>query len=144
MLIGTRDTRNGPSLRNADKQPRTLVTSNRAGRVDTGQSCLADARMADSDLGKTTTDDQIVDLVYQSFRASGYGQFRQLKVYCDHGRVTLQGSLPTYYLKQVAQTVIRLIPGIRDIDNDVTVPRHNVGWDQFASIAGPPKANIEK
>lgn len=68
-------------------------------------------------------DDQIVDEVYQALHDSGYVQLHALEVYCDNGRVTLQGRLPTYYLKQVAQTAIRLVDGILDIDNDVKVLR---------------------
>jgi osmotically-inducible protein OsmY len=66
-------------------------------------------------------DRSIVDAVYRALRASGYCQLLRLQVYCDHGRVTLQGRLPTFYLKQVAQSALRSIHGIRDIDNDITV-----------------------
>ena len=66
-------------------------------------------------------DHQIVDAAYRALRASGYGQLLSINVYCDHGRVTLQGRLPTFYLKQVAQSVLGRVDGIRDIDNDVTV-----------------------
>ena len=67
------------------------------------------------------TDEQIVVLVNEALRSTGFRQFQGLKVYCDNGRVTLQGQLPTYYLKQVAQTTIRTVDGVRDIDNDVKV-----------------------
>ena len=70
---------------------------------------------------RPVTDDLIVDLVHQALYASGYGQLRRLQAYCDHGRVTLQGRLPTYHLKQVAQSLIDSVPGVRDIDNDVSV-----------------------
>lgn len=123
MPVRTRDNRNWSLLRHVDAPSRPPITGNRDRHVDADRTCLADVTRPDAVQDQTTTDDQIVDLVHQSFRDSGYGQFRQLKVYCDHGRVTLQGSLPTYYLKQVAQTVIRLIPGIRDLDNDVKVLR---------------------
>lgn len=123
MLVRTRDNRNWSLLRHVDAPSPPPITGNRDRHVDAGRTCLADVTGADAAQDRTTTDDQIVELVRQSFRDSGYGQFRQLKVYCDHGRVTLQGCLPTYYLKQVAQTVIRLIPGIRDLDNDVKVLR---------------------
>jgi len=52
---------------------------------------------------------------------SNYAQLRSLKACCDNGRVTLQGRLPTYFLKRVAQQAIQLVPGVRDIDNDVKV-----------------------
>lgn len=64
---------------------------------------------------------QIVDRVWQALHTSGYMQFSRLQVYFEHGRITLQGRLPTYYLKQVAQTAILSVDGVRDIDNDVKV-----------------------
>lgn len=63
----------------------------------------------------------IVDSVHRALRASGYGQLLKLRAQCQHGCVTLQGCVPTYYLKQVAQSVLKAIDGIRDIDNDVRV-----------------------
>ena len=67
------------------------------------------------------TDELIVDLVRRALHASPYGQLPHLQAYCDNGRVTLQGRLPTYYLKQVAQVLIDAVPGVRDVDNDVSV-----------------------
>jgi osmotically-inducible protein OsmY len=66
-------------------------------------------------------DGQIVKLVHRALHASGYIQLRQLQVYFEHGRITLQGRLPTYYLKQVAQSLILAVDGVQDIDNDVKV-----------------------
>lgn len=66
-------------------------------------------------------DRMIVDSAHRALRASGYGQLLKLKAQCDQGRVTLQGCVPTYYLKQVAQSVLNSIDGIRDIANDVKV-----------------------
>ncbi len=66
-------------------------------------------------------DRHLIDCAYRALRARGYGQLLKLKVSCDHGRVTLQGCVPTYYLKQVAQSVLKPIDGIRDVDNDVQV-----------------------
>ena len=67
------------------------------------------------------TDELIVVSVLQALHASPYGRLRHLQAYCDNGRVTLQGHLPTYYLKQVAQALIDAVPGVRDVDNDVSV-----------------------
>lgn len=37
------------------------------------------------------------------------------------GQLVLEGRLPSYYLKQMLQTVLRDIEGVRQIDNRVTV-----------------------
>jgi len=71
--------------------------------------------------GDSSTDTDIEALLQKAFDASPYRQLRSLKIYCHSGRVTLQGCLPTYYLKQVAQTLVREVSDVRDIDNDVKV-----------------------
>lgn len=71
--------------------------------------------------GTRTADQKIVDQACQALRTSGYTQLRHLQVSFEHGRMTLQGQLPTYYLKQVAQSVIQDVAGVREIDNDVKV-----------------------
>lgn len=67
------------------------------------------------------SDEEIVERAYEALSSSGYQLLRNLQVYCDHGRVTLQGRLPTYFLKQLSQSIIRRVDGVRDIDNDIRV-----------------------
>lgn len=66
-------------------------------------------------------DKQIIDLVRAALCSSGYDPLRTLHAYCDDGRVTLEGRVPTYYLKQVAQSVLRTVSGVQRIDNEVHV-----------------------
>jgi osmotically-inducible protein OsmY len=66
-------------------------------------------------------DQEIVNSVRLSMDATGYSALRQVQVYCEHGRVTLQGEVATYFLKQVAQTVVMSVDGTCDIDNDIWV-----------------------
>lgn len=67
------------------------------------------------------TDDEILNDVHDAFRDSGFEQLKRIRAWCDHGRLTLQGRISTYYLKQVAQEIARKVPDIRDIDNDLDV-----------------------
>lgn len=76
--------------------------------------------------GTCDRDRQIIEAVRQALHATGYQQFQRLQVYYEHGRITLQGDLPTYYLKQVAQTVVMSISAVRDIDNDIQI--NNGKW----------------
>lgn len=90
-------------------------------RDDSTNDELSDSKTSAVDVVFATADEVLVALVYQALNSSGYPQLRNLQAYCHSGRVTLQGRLPTYFLKQVAQTVIRSVIGVRDIDNDVKV-----------------------
>ena len=47
--------------------------------------------------------------------------FRRIQWHYDTGTLTLQGSVPTFYLKQVLQTVLRDVEHVRRIDNKVDV-----------------------
>ena len=75
------------------------------------RECLASAR----------ADDEILRLVHLALCACQYTQIQNLRFYCENGRVTMQGRLPSSFLKEVAQSVIHSVIGVRDIDNDVHV-----------------------
>jgi osmotically-inducible protein OsmY len=66
-------------------------------------------------------DSQILNRAKQAIHGCGYEQLRRIRMYCHHGRITLQGRVTTYYLKQVAQEVVRIVPHVRDIDSDLHV-----------------------
>lgn len=66
-------------------------------------------------------DEQIMSDAKRALEDCGYPQLRQVRAYCDHGRITLQGRVTTYYLKQVAQEAVRSIAHVRDVDNDLHV-----------------------
>jgi hypothetical protein len=48
-------------------------------------------------------------------------QFKQITWRFDEGVLTLNGDVPTFYMKQVLQTVLRDIEDVRQIDNRVRV-----------------------
>lgn len=68
-----------------------------------------------------SNDDQILREVVSALCHSGYAQLRTISSYCHHGRVILQGRITTRFLKQVAQDVVRNVPNVKDVDNDLHV-----------------------
>jgi osmotically-inducible protein OsmY len=52
---------------------------------------------------------------------SWYSAIRQLDWQFHEGEVLLRGTLPSYYLKQVAQALILSIPGVKTVLNSVEV-----------------------
>lgn len=52
---------------------------------------------------------------------SNYLALRRLRCEFHEGRLVLNGRVPTYYLKQVAQTIVRQLPAVRRIENRVDV-----------------------
>ena len=53
------------------------------------------------------------------------GRTRHIHIEDHQGELVLRGSVPTYYLKQVLQEVVRDVGGVQRIDNrvDVCSPR---------------------
>lgn len=54
-------------------------------------------------------------------RRSPYFELRSVSCECHEGVLTLQGRVPSYYLKQLAQALLAELPGVARIDNRVEV-----------------------
>jgi osmotically-inducible protein OsmY len=65
----------------------------------------------------------LAERVGRALRATGYGPLRGIEVTVHARLVTLGGRVPSYYLKQVAQTTALAVPGARQVRNDLEVGR---------------------
>jgi osmotically-inducible protein OsmY len=61
--------------------------------------------------------------IERALRATGYGSLRGIEVTAHARLVSLRGRVPSYYLKQVAQTTALAVPGARQVRNDLDVSR---------------------
>ncbi len=50
-----------------------------------------------------------------------YGRANRFKFVCQDGVLVVRGFVPSFYLKQVLQTVIQSLDGVRVMDNQVQV-----------------------
>jgi len=57
----------------------------------------------------------------QDLRSSPYWSLRQLVCQVDRDRVIVRGTVPSYYLKQVAQTLALKSFGIGCVESDIDV-----------------------
>jgi osmotically-inducible protein OsmY len=64
---------------------------------------------------------RLAERVRQALEATGYGPLRRLTVTVLARRVVLAGHVPSYYLKQVAQTAVLAVPGTHQVRNDLDV-----------------------
>lgn len=70
---------------------------------------------------QTTSDQQIeLDACYR-LRHSGYAALANLTCRCKAGMLTLTGTLPSFYLKQVAQETVRGLESVDRVVNRVRV-----------------------
>jgi osmotically-inducible protein OsmY len=63
----------------------------------------------------------IAGRVKGSLHASGHSALRKVQVLASARTITLQGSVPSYYLKQLAQTVAKRVDGVATVVNDTVV-----------------------
>ena len=71
---------------------------------------------------------RIVEAVECCIRKSGYPSLVNVRFDYHEGVLVLRGELPSYYLKQVAQTAVSQVDGVQQVDNriEVSSPRSGI------------------
>ena len=62
-------------------------------------------------------DEEMAREVYARLSTCPYLPIRTLDCECRNGVVTLLGKVPTFYMKQVAQTLVRSVPELQEVNN---------------------------
>jgi hypothetical protein len=65
--------------------------------------------------------DSVTELVSQRLQASPYAAIRRVACFVDEGVLVLQGEVPSYYLKQLAQSAVIGFSSIARIANRIRV-----------------------
>ena len=84
---------------------------------------LASQNLSPQQLAAAQLEDQIADKVVLALRKSGCGYFHNLVVCVDGHTVSLQGLLPSYYLKRRAYQVVVAVPGVEKLIDDIELVR---------------------
>jgi osmotically-inducible protein OsmY len=66
-------------------------------------------------------DRSICENVHRALRESGYAPLREIQCDVSDGVVELTGSVPSFYVKQLAQTAVLRLEQIRGINNRLRV-----------------------
>jgi osmotically-inducible protein OsmY len=66
---------------------------------------------------------RLSERVGRALRATGYGPLRGVEVTVRARLVILGGRVPSFYLKQVAQTTALAVPGAQQVRNELAVGR---------------------
>jgi len=64
---------------------------------------------------------QILERVHQEIKGSKYRAIRRVRCGFQDGVLTLNGSVPNFHCKQIAQEVVRRVSGLADIQNCLDV-----------------------
>jgi len=85
--------------------------------------CYSSARPMScwSDSSADDADHQLEDELHHALSATGYSTLRHIGVDHDNGHVVLRGRVPTYFLKQLAQSIAASFPGVQVVDNNIEV-----------------------
>ena len=72
--------------------------------------------------GMSFSDERLAELTRRTINASRLKVWSdQLQICCHNGIVRLSGCLPSFYLKQVLQTIVLNLPGVLAVENGVEV-----------------------
>jgi osmotically-inducible protein OsmY len=63
--------------------------------------------------------------IERALHGSSHVGLRNVRCKFADGVVTLSGMVVSYYLKQVAQTIVGRLPQVRQVHNEVHVARHD-------------------
>jgi osmotically-inducible protein OsmY len=74
-------------------------------------------------VAQSLEDLRLAERVARSLRATGYPPLRAVAVTVRGRLAILQGRVPSYYMKQVAQAAALDVPGVRELRNDLEVTR---------------------
>jgi osmotically-inducible protein OsmY len=80
-------------------------------------------RITDSDavIRNDGTDDILPNEVERVLQSTGYQDLRGNEIFVHYGVVFLRGQVPSFHMKQVAQTAARSVSGVREVRNELNV-----------------------
>jgi osmotically-inducible protein OsmY len=66
-------------------------------------------------------EDELLEAIELALRQTGYLELRDVEVTLDGHDVVLRGRVPTYFMKQKAEFVVRSIAGIATLKGEIEV-----------------------
>lgn len=69
----------------------------------------------------TVMDESVSREAESRLRDSSHLFLRHVRCDYDQGRLQLEGKVPSFYLKQLAQSIVQNVEGVERIDNRLTV-----------------------
>ena len=62
--------------------------------------------------------------VMEQLAGGSYAVLRNVECFEQEGRIVLRGSVPSFFLKQMAQSIVAKVPGVATVDNQLVVDDH--------------------
>lgn len=74
-----------------------------------------------SDFNTTTWDDEVAARATSQLRQSGYSALRQVRCSFSHGVLRLEGTLSSFYMRQVAESLVAGMPEVSEVESRLGV-----------------------
>lgn len=84
--------------------------------ADFGRTLSAEGKKPPAELGEA-----VVAVAERRLEDSGYRVLRQVRCRFEAGTLTLSGRVPSFYMKQVAQTLVMTLHNVQCVDNRLDV-----------------------
>lgn len=68
-----------------------------------------------------TSESEIIKAAHQRLDSSSHLFRRTVRCDCSHGVLKISGRLPSFYLKQTAQSLLDKIDGVKRVENEIVV-----------------------
>jgi osmotically-inducible protein OsmY len=97
-------------------------TSRLANAVQNAHEDLSINRKVDSATNSiSVVQANLVSQIRQALQSKGHLSLRGLEFLTEDGLLILRGTVPSYYLKQLAQVTVFAVPGVAEVRNEVQV-----------------------
>jgi osmotically-inducible protein OsmY len=97
------------------------------------------SRIAVPTVSECATDDMLRDAILNGLRQSGYRALARVQCEVVGGTVALSGVVPSFFLKQIAQTIIMRMSGVTRLTNRLEVQSSSAGSGLSVSHRGLEK-----
>jgi osmotically-inducible protein OsmY len=87
----------------------------------TGEPSREDSNALEAAAFGVLEDIRLAERVVRALRATGHGPLRDIGVTVHARTVSLEGQVPSYFLKQLAQATASAVPGAHRVCNDLEV-----------------------
>ncbi len=84
---------------------------------------------------RTSPSQGIAEGAESRLRCNSYLALKNVRCEYHEGVLTLHGCLPTYYLKQMAQTAVAAVEGVGQVVNEIQVVAHPSAFGQRLNVS---------
>jgi osmotically-inducible protein OsmY len=94
--------------------------------IEAIMTCVAPVEQPEGNAPQASAESSpLADAVRSALAETGHGWLQRVVVAIEGGSVVLRGKVPSFYLKQMAQTTVMAVPGVEVMRNELQVEGGN-------------------